>query len=129
MRLLGARLAKDDAIGAETLIGAAFLCAVAAIGSEILAILVLEALVDADAGVWLAWLMLLIAFGSVAVVIVGLDLADGARARSPPRTRIKIVATGVWALNIALLVPALIWTLIWVVLCLILVFQWGDQLQ
>ena len=111
------------------MIGAAFLCAVAAIGSEILAILVLEALVDADAGVWLAWLMLLIAFGSVAVVIVGLDLADGARARSPPRTRIKIVATGVWALNIALLVPALIWTLIWVVLCLILVFQWGDQLQ
>ena len=69
--------------------------------------------------------MLLIAFGSVAVVLVGLELADGARARSPPRTRKRIAATGVWALNVVLLVPALIWTLIWVVLCLILVFQWA----
>jgi len=35
--------------------------------------------VDINAGLWLAWLMLLLAFGNAALVIVGLDLAEKAR--------------------------------------------------
>lgn len=119
--------ARSAGFGPGTLTCAAFLCAAASIGSAILAIVALAAFVDMNAGLWFFWLMLLIAFGNAALVVVSLDLADKARGQSQPRTRLKRAALGAYALNVVLLVPAAVWTLVWVLACFWVAIQWADS--